>query len=378
MVCCFLAVLLLIGAGPVLAGGGTGDFGSVHNAKQLQALIDGILAYQLKKNNAASVQQWIDGTLSTNAGANAEWFVMGLAQSGKSYDFSTYAQSLESYLENSAAAGAVTRQKYALALIAAGRGSPFVPSTLADSTGKQGIISWVFGLHLINNGCESREYAAGDIVSELLSQRLPDGGWALAGEISDVDVTAMVIEALAPYYETDGDARNALDGALALLSERQLSGGGYSSYGLENPESSAQVIVALSSIGIDCEKDGRFSKNGSTPLDGLLKYRLEDGSFAHAQGGGTDESATFQAFNALVALKRLKQGHGPFYIFDLRPDSYPDAPEGSTAETTAADTGNHSPGAKIAPAYVFYICAAIAVTVAVVCLFLCLKKKRRS
>ena len=48
------------------------------------------------------------------------------------------------------------------------------------------------------------------------------------------------------------------------LSSQQLEDGNYSSYGVPNTESTAQVILALSSLGIDGFTDERFIKNENT------------------------------------------------------------------------------------------------------------------
>lgn len=284
---------------------------------EVKSLIDDVVAFRENETGAASVQEWLDGNLTANAGSTSEWYVIALRQYDGDYDFTVYADALEDFLNNNRIAGAVSRQKYALALLASGRGNAaYVTETLEDSIGEQGIMSWIFGLQLLNNGLMSSEYSAEDAVSMLLSMRLEDGGWALTGTNSDVDVTAMTIQALAPYYASDGDVKAAVDEALAFLSEKQLDGGDYSSYGTANPESTAQVIVALSSLGIDPLNDDRFIKNSNTLLDGLLKYRAEDGGFRHTEEGSVSETSTAQAFYSLVALLRVKTGEGSLYIFE--------------------------------------------------------------
>ena len=93
----------------------------------------------------------------------------------------------------------------------------------------------------------------------------------------DVDMTAMVIQALAPYYKTNTEVRTAVDTALALLSDRQDVNGGYASYGDANSESNAQVLVALTALGIDPEADARFLKNGHSVVDALCAYYVGGG-----------------------------------------------------------------------------------------------------
>lgn len=187
-------------------------------------------------------------------------------------------------------------------------------------------MSLVYGLHLLNNGCESEEYTADSVADMLLSMQLPDGGWALTGGYSDVDITAMTVSSLAPRAEGREDIRKAIDDAMSCLSEKQLDNGGFMSYGVENAESAVQVIIALCSMGIDPVTDPRFIKNETNPIDAMLKFRLADGSFSHIENGDTSSIATAQVFSALTALRRYTDGKAPLYIFEK------DATE-DTAET---------------------------------------------
>ena len=287
------------------------------DAGMIKDLADGIVAFKLSETGSKDINEWITGALADGAGSTSEWYAVALSQYGVAADFTPYTSALNVYLGNSNIASAATRQRYAIALLACGdKSSGYIASTLADSFGKQGIMSWIFGLHLLNNGCLSLEYNADEIIDEILSLRLPDGGWALTGNSADVDITSMAIQSLAPYYGINDDVSAAVDGAVALLSGKQLADGSFSSYGAPNAESTAQVIIALTSVGIDPLTDARFNKNGATIFDGLLKYRLNDGSFCHTEGGGYNHTATVQAFCSLVALWRFETGRGPLYMFD--------------------------------------------------------------
>ena len=172
-----------------------------------------------------------------------------------------------------------------------------------------------------------------DYADRILALQMTDGGWSLTSMLgggADVDVTAMTLTALAPFYRAGNAAvTTAVDKALTLLSARQSATGDYATYGLYNCESTAQVLTALTSLGVDPMKDARFIKNGKTVLDGLLRYRLPDGSFTHsyttdpendaAVAGGYNYLATDQAAYAMVSLWRLQQGQNALY--DMRPDT---------------------------------------------------------
>ena len=174
-----------------------------------------------------------------------------------------------------------------------------------------------------------------DYADRILALQMTDGGWSLTSMLgggADVDVTAMTLSALGPYYRAgDKAVTAAVDRALALLSARQSKSGDYATYGLMNCESTAQVLTALTSLGVDPLKDARFIKNGKTVVDGLLRYRLADGSFTHAyisdpendaaEAGGYNYLATDQAAYALVSLWRQQQGQNALY--ELTPDLGP-------------------------------------------------------
>lgn len=225
-----------------------------------------IFEYNLQKSSAASVQEWIDGELTDDAGAGSEWYIIALSNHGD-YDFSNYNAALNNYLSKNEVGSASSRLKYALTYIAIGdRDNPYIGKALGNSIGEQGIMSLVFGLHLLNNGCISDTNSVNGLIGELLSLQLADGG--------------------------------------------------FSAYGVENPESTAQVVIALSSLGIDAATDKRFIKNGSTVFDGMSSFCLADGSFSHKEDGVSDPTATAQVLCAAIAYDNMKDGKSPFYVFN--------------------------------------------------------------
>ena len=285
------------------------------SAGEVQRLADEIISTQLQAAGASSVQQWVDSQLAEKAGVSSEWYVLALVQRGE-YDFSAYRESLLAYLKDRKVSSASTRQKYALTLLATGGADqPYIQATCEDSIGQQGVMSWVYGLHLLNNGCVSSLANAESAVEQLLSLQLQDGGWAVSGAVSDVDVTAMTVQALAPHVQDNPAASEAVSRAVELLSLRQMEDGGYASYGTANPESAAQVLGALSCLGVDGLQDERFIKNGYTLLDGLSRYRLSDGTYSHTLGGVSSQMATVQVLFALTAYQRMMDGKSGMYQY---------------------------------------------------------------
>ena len=149
------------------------------------------------------------------------------------------------------------------------------------------------------------------------------GGWALSGTAPDPDITAMAIQGLTPYYKSQDNVKAAVDRAICWLSTNQKADGGYASWGTVNAESIAQVVVALTGLGIDPHTDLRFVKNGKSAIDALLTFAVPEGGFMHLKPGSTgnggaaagvvDGMATDQGTYALVAYDRLVNGKTGLY-----------------------------------------------------------------
>src|SRR5699024_6108106 len=216
-----------------------------------------------------------------------------------------------------------------------------------NSLGEQGINAWIWAMITLDSMRykipEDAETTREDIILEILQQQLNDSGFSLSEETADPDMTGMAITALAPYYNSEETftyerkstgkkvertVREVVDEALNILSEMQLANGAYESMEMENTESIVQVIVALTSLGIDIFSDERFIKNGHTMYDALMNFQMSDGGFVHsneldeenpsAQPGKSNTMATDQALYALVALYRFEHGYRSLY--DFRPE----------------------------------------------------------
>lgn len=146
------------------------------------------------------------------------------------------------------------------------------------------------------------------LIDTILAAQHDDGGWALSANkaaASDPDITGMAIQSLAPYYETNAKAKAAVDEALTRLSEMQYANGSFGSIDGACSESCAQVIVALTALGINPETDNRFVKNGVSVVDALCLFAVKDGGFAHVPNGGRNGMATEQGYYALAAYFRF-------------------------------------------------------------------------
>ncbi len=380
---------------------------------------------------ASSDEGFFSENLISTAGSSAsDWLFIGycrlLSTSVDEDGTGKYLQSLEEYISDMYATGnlentkATEWQRVGLAVLAAGA-EPTAFGTDAEgnsidlvadgaydhakysSLGRQGVNAWCFALILLDaSGTEipegasySREY----IIEEILSAQLANGGFSLTG-VADPDVTSIAIQALSSYYE-DGTVYTfesdeetvsrtvgeAIDLALSWLSGAQLDDGDFSSYGTANAESTAQVLLALTCLGIDPQEDERFIKNGNSCLDGLLRYQTESGGFAHAlddDGNATAENglASAQSLCGLVACYRQLSGLSGFYEFtedeqyvaeiteteeDINEtDSQNDEDDEADDEETLETVSEASDDEEELPSYFVYIISVIIICIGII------------
>ena len=296
------------------------------------------------------------GTPTVNS-TGGEWMVIGLARSGRTVPAGYYDNVVEYVKANADKNERLHRAKVTdnarviLALTAIGKDVTNVGGhnllkglDNMDYVQTQGINGPIWALIAL----DSHNYPTmGDVTREKLIQvildaQLPGGGWNLSGNDADPDMTAMAIQSLAPYYKENEAVKAAVDKALDVLSELQLATGGFGSWGTENSESCAQVIVALTALGIDPAKDSRFIKNGLTILDALASYYVDGGGFRHIASGDRDGMATEQGYYALAAYYRFLNGQTRLYDMSDVTIKANDQPTDPTTPVTPA-TGDNQP-----------------------------------
>ena len=286
-----------------------------------------------------STGEYMEKLGTPNVGAiGGEWMVIGLARSGRTVPGEEdYYQKAVEYVQQSIdpdtgrlhKAKSTDNSRMILALTAIGKdvtnvGGHNLLQGLSDLEyvkyqGNNGPI-WALlaldsGNYPVPSGGTTTRQA---LIDEILSVQTSDGGWAISGDRADSDMTGMALTALAPYYKKDPTVKQAIDKAIARLSEMQDDDGGFSTtYGdgkyIATSESTAQVLTALSALGIDGDTDSRFVKNGSSVVDALLRYYVKGGGFKHIMDGEIDGMGTEQAYYALTAYYRFLSGKTNLY-----------------------------------------------------------------
>ena len=264
---------------------------------------------------------------------SGEWAVLGLARGNanvtNSYYDSYYDRVVAYVKANINSKGQLDSNKstensrIVLALTAIGEdptsvGGRNLLTALNDLTyvKKQGSNGPIWALIAVDSG--NYEYTKREqLIEAILADRTDDGGWTYGEGGADADMTAMAIQALAPYNDDEHPTvKSAISTALKLLSGMQNDDGGFSSMGYRNCESAAQVVVALSALGLDANTDSRFVKNGHSVLENLLTYEQADGSFWHlidGSGNANNQMSAEQGTYALVAYDRYVKNKNSLY-----------------------------------------------------------------
>lgn len=286
-----------------------------------------VCQWQREKLGISQEESVFSGDVLQSAGTGSlDWFAIGVSRFGFEEDYEAYLTALSQRVKKlSDKDNATEWQRCAITAAAMGgdpadlEGVDLVKGGVYgrdenSSVGKQGLNGWIFALLTLDTmGYKTPEGAVFDrerIISEIVSAQNSDGGFSLSKGESDVDITAMALQALSVYYNdfsrddvrksVDKDVRKSVDKAVEYLSGKQGSDGSFG-----NAEADAQVIIALCDLGINPETDSRFVKDLDL-LTALLSYQNSDGGFAHEKGGESDELSSGQVLCALAAAKRSK------------------------------------------------------------------------
>ena len=193
------------------------------------------------------------------------------------------------------------------------------------------------------NNDAGRKARAG-LLDALLNVQQSDGGWNINGGASDIDTTAMVLQAIAPYYlsqtkydalgasHTHAQLKNSVSKALSYLDT--VKDNDYRSV-----EAAAQVVVALAALNRDAANDELLGD----ALGSVLSYYDGDGGFLHDKTGDNSANTQMsleQAAYALVAYDRWKTGKTSLYNMteELHAEISISAPNSVDVEQTDANT----------------------------------------
>lgn len=367
-----LALLLVLACCPVPSAQAADGGG--YTREDIAWYMDGIVSWCAGRLGVSEDAMLSTQTAEYAAAGGLDWYTLYMYRAGYESDYAAYGSALEDavsqkYQENGGldrvrasewhrtglAATACGGDALAFGTNAAGETINLVADGVYDrgkteDLGAQGINGLTWGLLLLDSRGYSVPAGAADtretILTRILSAQSAERGFSLSGEGVSADLTAMTLQALAPYQNSthvftvtdkatgttvERTVSETIELALGALSACQMENGGFGDDG-ESSESAAQVIIALCALGIDPTTDARFVKRGGSVLDALLRFAKPDGGFAHTLEKGADGSnamAGEQALGALTAYMRFKDGLHSLY--DLRGEA-----DAETAEAVRA------------------------------------------
>ncbi|PEP50270.1 DUF4430 domain-containing protein [Bacillus pseudomycoides] len=263
-------------------------------------------------------------------GIDSDWVAIALARSGNNIPVETkisYLQSLTQKVEKRVERFSATDIARTVLAVSAVNGNPTnvagknLVQKLYQSEKLNSVTGYTFALLALDT--KKYEVPAGAkwnraaLVKEILNGQHTDGGWTYnvessKKEASNIDVTGMVLSALAPYQKQP-EVKQAVKKAVQYLSNKQLNTGGFEADGQENSNSVAQAIIGLAITGIDPTSEA-FTKNNVNAVQNLISYQLANGEFKWLPSDEEGSSmATEQALLALVQYKAFVNGKGSIY-----------------------------------------------------------------
>ncbi|MCL2400206.1 MAG: S-layer homology domain-containing protein [Defluviitaleaceae bacterium] len=263
---------------------------------------------------------WIRANIPnpTVGNVGGEWAVLALARAGV-VDDAWFAHYLESLANSPNVVSWMDHQRVVIALTALGINASnhnghdflanfrtFVPIS-ERSVHSRTINADTFALIALDSMPYSNDRTP--FVTSILDAQRQNGSWGLTATATPgIDITAMAIQALAPYYRNNhSGVRTAVNNAVDWISQQDVL----------DVEGNAQVIIALAALG----------RNATDYVDALLIF-FDEATGGFRRGTIVDAMATEQAANALIAYHRFRTGQNS--LFDMR-DAFADGSSGGGA-----------------------------------------------
>ena len=196
---------------------------------------------------------------------------------------------------------------------------------------------------------EDALWSKNDIIDKLLTFQTESGGFGLFDtETADIDMTAICVQALAPYKSESG-VTTAIDKAVDFLKDTISENWDYDG----NSNTTAQVLLAVSALGIDVTDpaNGFGTDEQENIVTSLEMYRNTDGN-GYLFADSVNTLATYQVMQAYDAYRKLHKDSVSYWDFGTDGDVYNDradieepVPEENEAEpvdvfVTIVDDGN--------------------------------------
>lgn len=289
---------------------------------------------------------WLDknsAPLNAPDSAASDYYTMALSRLGRNYDFASYVKINKNRKPSTVRDG----QRLIMSASACGEtlSDSFVAEYTYDCSSATDTAGAIIALKSGGYEVKRENYSFNNMVVKLLQEQQSNGSFN-----NDVHVTANALIALSYFpglnYSLVGThdnekfgytTNNAILSAVTYL-EAELN----DSFGYPTVTAAAFAIMALDSVGIDCDNDPAFSADEKSLLSYLMSQQSADGSF----GGSAEDTAL-----ALCALTdHLLAMQGKPCLFNFKDGSTLAAPldsenlsgRGIITETNTADTAEQS------------------------------------
>ncbi|MBR5658730.1 MAG: DUF4430 domain-containing protein [Lachnospiraceae bacterium] len=324
-------------------------------AEQLLTKCREALSWKMKASGVTTEQELLDAMAARAGRSPEDWYVLAMAKMGLKLDYTKYANALFEVCKDPEPTDVEQYRRY---LTARAMGYDDIPGTVPEKLKDKGIMSAIYRGYAVAAGRASSSFVYGETQSALIALKLADGGYALMGETSDIDVTAFVLQAYGALLGAQGknaagaELMAAVRDGFAVLGKRQSADGGYASFGTANAESGAMVLLALAAFSDkDIAAEVRNSVDASALIAATDRFQTAKGGFAHALTDGVasleNDLATAQVMCAYAAyasylkgasgrLYPVKAAAAPVEPTTQKPTEKPT--EASTEETTAKQT----------------------------------------
>lgn len=292
------------------------------------------------KNSKAISQAIVSSTSNVTAKGLNTWSAMSLNKLGKKVDTTFLKESIEDIKASGVKDISNTDiEKLIMGLTASGftpynfQGYNLVSELFNRDINTFLINDAVFGIFAYNyanikeNYSVTKEKLASIILKSKLSYEAGGNkivGWTYYGEKVDPDMTGAAINALSEFYNTKPEVKESIDAAVKTMSILQNeSGYSVSQYGLAS-ETTAFVILGLTSVGISPEGE-TFTKSKGDLVSALLSFKAKDGGFKHLlEDVSSNYTSTEEGLRALIALREYKtSGKYDFYSSNINAKGLP-------------------------------------------------------
>lgn len=272
---------------------------------------------------------YLSGRLATDPAYGNEWNIMSLLRADKAVDQGTLDKYYASVAEEIKAWDGTEKptdiERVTLALAAMGKDITDVEGVnLAEmiynsgklDTGSNELAFALLALDALDTEIpETAKWSRDEIVAELLTFQNEEGFFGLSdNRTASIDMTAMSLQALAPYR-----GKQVVDEAIAKGLE-YLKSEISDNYDYGDSNATAQVLLTLAVLDVDVtDPTNGFGTAYDNIITRLEDYRTADG-FAYTIGGKTNAMATYQVMQSLDAYRKAQNDGVSYWDFNENSD----------------------------------------------------------